>query len=211
MICLELGLRQIKKLRLKMKVNYSLAQVQQLFAQQTKPWWVAGGWAIDLFLGEMTREHEDVDIAILRRDEKDFRLYHSSWELWPGMGANKLEDKPLLISEHLPINREVLWCRPSVSSPWSFEMLTNRTQNENWLFKRDESITMNVEEMGMISKEGIPFLKPEIVLLFKAKSLRNKDQQDFNNCREKLNDISRRWLKTSLEKVHPRHQWIKEL
>ena len=68
-----------------------------------------------------------------------------------------------------------------------------------------------IVEMGMTSQVGIPFLKPEIVLLFKAKSLRNKDQQDFNNCREKLNDISRRWLKTSLEKVHPRHQWIKEL
>jgi hypothetical protein len=194
-----------------MNTNFSLAKVQQLFAQQTKPWWVAGGWAIDLFLGEMTREHEDVDIAILRRDEKDFRLYLSSWELWPGMGANKLEDKPLLISEPLPINSEVLWCRPSVSSPWAFEMLTNPMHNENWLFKRDESIVLPIVEMGMTSQVGIPFLKPEIVLLFKAKSLRNKDQQDFNNCREKLNDISRRWLKTSLEKVHPRHQWIKEL
>ena len=194
-----------------MNTNFSLAKVQQLFAQQTKPWWVAGGWAIDLFLGEITREHEDVDIAILRRDEKDFRLYLSSWELWPGMGANKLEDKPLLISEPLPINSEVLWCRPSVSSPWAFEMLTNPMHNENWLFKRDESIVLPIVEMGMTSQVGIPFLKPEIVLLFKAKSLRNKDQQDFNNCREKLNDISRRWLKTSLEKVHPRHQWIKEL
>ena len=28
------------------------------------PWYVAGGWAIDLFLGEQTREHEDVEIAV---------------------------------------------------------------------------------------------------------------------------------------------------
>lgn len=27
------------------------------------PWWVVGGWAIDGFLGEKTREHADLEVA----------------------------------------------------------------------------------------------------------------------------------------------------
>jgi aminoglycoside-2''-adenylyltransferase len=28
------------------------------------PWFVAGGWAIDLFVGSRTRDHEDLEIAV---------------------------------------------------------------------------------------------------------------------------------------------------
>jgi hypothetical protein len=27
------------------------------------PWWIAGGWAIDLFVGTRTRAHKDLDLA----------------------------------------------------------------------------------------------------------------------------------------------------
>src|SRR4051812_43144367 len=36
-------------------------------------WGVAGGWAIDLFLGRQTRAHADVDVAILRDDQHYLR------------------------------------------------------------------------------------------------------------------------------------------
>ena len=34
------------------------------------PWGIAGGWAIDLYLDRQTRAHADVDIAILRGDQR---------------------------------------------------------------------------------------------------------------------------------------------
>jgi hypothetical protein len=34
----------------------------------TVPWWIAGGWALDLFLSVQIRAHEDLDIGVLRRD-----------------------------------------------------------------------------------------------------------------------------------------------
>ena len=37
----------------------------RLLSDFRRPWMIAGGWAIDLFLRRVTREHEDVDIAIL--------------------------------------------------------------------------------------------------------------------------------------------------
>ena len=32
-------------------------------------WYVCGGWAIDLFLGRVTRAHKDVDISVARADQ----------------------------------------------------------------------------------------------------------------------------------------------
>ncbi len=55
-----------------------LLEVMRGFAA---PWWVAGGWALDLWLGRETRVHQDVDLAILRGDQH--KLYDTlpDWEL----------------------------------------------------------------------------------------------------------------------------------
>ncbi len=39
-------------------------QLAQLLRGVTAPWCVAAGWALDLFRGEQTREHEDLEIAV---------------------------------------------------------------------------------------------------------------------------------------------------
>ena len=46
-------------------------EVARFFSTLTVPWWIAGGWALDLFLGEQTRDHEDIDVQILRRDQQE--------------------------------------------------------------------------------------------------------------------------------------------
>ena len=48
-------------------------EVASFFSTLTVPWWIAGGWALDLFLGVQTREHEDIDVQILRRHQLEVR------------------------------------------------------------------------------------------------------------------------------------------
>lgn len=48
-------------------------EVAGVLREFRRPWFVAGGWAIDLFLGRMTRAHEDVDVAIFREDQLDLQ------------------------------------------------------------------------------------------------------------------------------------------
>jgi Aminoglycoside-2''-adenylyltransferase len=60
---------------------WSPQEVAQFFAPLTVPWWIAGGWAIDLFLGRQTREHEDIDVQILRRDQQVIRALFGAWDL----------------------------------------------------------------------------------------------------------------------------------
>ncbi len=42
--------------------------VSSLLSGLTVPYWIAGGWAIDLTVGRVTRDHADVDIMLLERD-----------------------------------------------------------------------------------------------------------------------------------------------
>src|SRR5262245_287014 len=46
-------------------------------------WWaIAGGWAIDLWLGRQTREHHDVEVVVLRDDQvRIHELAAAGWEL----------------------------------------------------------------------------------------------------------------------------------
>jgi hypothetical protein len=34
-----------------------------------RPWWIAGGWAADLFIGTVTRPHADLEISVLTSDQ----------------------------------------------------------------------------------------------------------------------------------------------
>lgn len=190
------------------KSTYSPEQAAVLLRDFPKPWWIAGGWAIDLFLDNHTREHEDLDIAILREDGPAFREYLLSWELWPGLGQGELESKPIRIDESLPPERHVLWCRPSSNSDWAFEVLLNETAGEEWVFRRDHRIRKPVAEIGSTASNGIAHLKPEIVLLFKAKNNLDKDQQDFLAALPTLTPEASGWLIDALRVVHPNHPWL---
>jgi hypothetical protein len=56
---------------------------------------------------------------------------------------------------------------------------------------------------------GIPYLAPEIVLLFKAKhAARDKDAADFARALPLLDAQRRQWLADALRIVHPGHDWL---
>lgn len=45
------------------------------------PWFISGGWAIDLFLGEVTRAHSDIEIGIFRCDQGALWRQLRGWTL----------------------------------------------------------------------------------------------------------------------------------
>ena len=58
---------------------------------------------------------------------------------------------------------------------------------------------------------GIPYIRPEIALLFMAKGVRAKDEADFTAALPLLGDEQRRWLVDALVLVHPGHRWLPAL
>jgi hypothetical protein len=58
---------------------------------------------------------------------------------------------------------------------------------------------------------GLQYLSPDVQLLYKAKALRPKDQEDFERVRPRLRPDETRWLRNALELEHPGHPWIAAL
>ncbi|GIJ09962.1 hypothetical protein Van01_31760 [Micromonospora andamanensis] len=56
-----------------------------------------------------------------------------------------------------------------------------------------------------------PYLIPELVLLFKAKHVRPKDQSDFDGTLPLLTGVQRETLTRLLRQVHPGHAWLTAL
>ena len=61
------------------------------------------------------------------------------------------------------------------------------------------------------TKDGIPYLRPEAVLLYKAarpgRSARPKDEADFAAVSPHLAADERQWLVGALDTVYPGHPW----
>ena len=53
--------------------------ITSLMNSFNKTWFIAGGWAIDLFLGKETREHKDLEIALFRKDQLNLKEYLKKW------------------------------------------------------------------------------------------------------------------------------------
>ena len=80
-----------------------------------------------------------------------------------------------------------------------------------WCYRRDLSIRLPLSTVIAHDASGIPYLAPEIQLLYKARSLRQRDQADFELVAPRLDAIARAWLVDSLERTEVGHPWISTL
>ena len=168
-----------------------------------KPWYIAGGWAIDLFIGHQTREHKDVEIAIFRQDQLLLQRHLHSWELVKIAAGRKMA-WPTGDRLELPLHE--IHARSAAGD--ELEILLNEHKNQKWQFRRHLSITRPLGLIGMKTDQGIPFLCPEIVLLYKSKNPRDKDENDFENAIDLILGERRAWLKRSIDQYLPGHDWL---
>ncbi len=86
-----------------------------------------------------------------------------------------------------------------------------KTDRDHWQFRRDARIVRSLTTLGSRTEDGIPYLAPEIQLLYKAKEPRPKDEADFFRTLPLLDSERRSWLTQSLSLVHPGHRWLRWL
>jgi hypothetical protein len=166
-------------------------------------WWIAGGWALDLFLGTETRDHGDVDVAILRRDQLALRDLLRTWDLRYATPERTLVPWD---GQRLALPIHGVWARRShePSAPWTFEVLLNEHDGDRWVYRRDARVSRRVADLGE-ERDGIPFLRPEVVLLYKSQ---HPDDADFETVLPHLDEAARAWLRGALG---PRHPWLERL
>ena len=171
-------------------------------------WFIAGGWAIDLYVGKETRFHNDVEIAIFREEQLFLQNYLSDWNL------RKVAGKALtswIKGEFLETPIHEIHCFNQTATPQNLEVLLNERSGSNWVYRRNQSITKLLTECYLLSNNNIRFLCPEIVLLYKSKNPREKDAQDFELVSARLETERKNWLKNALTICHPEHDWLRKL
>lgn len=183
-------------------------QIAALMKDFLADWFVVGGWAIDLFLEEETRFHEDIEIAVFRRDQLILRNYLDGWIF------QKAENQTLSIwkqDEFLELPVHEIHCFQENLAPPNFEVLLNERNDNEWIYRRNPKIAKLLNESYLTSNSGVRFLRPEIVLLYKSKNPRAKDELDFQNVVERLDAESKNWLRNALTVCDSKHLWLQKL
>jgi hypothetical protein len=182
----------------------------ELFVGLPIPWWVAGGMAIDLFVGRTTRAHGDLDIQILREHQLALQVHLRDWDLHK---TNQPGLKRWVPGEYLEPGVNQVWCRRTRTAPWCMEIMLLDTLGDRWVYRRVPSIGGPTEGLGLKTSGGVPYLSPEIQLLFKAKrEPMPKDDHDFGVACPLLSGSQQRWLRSALEVQFPAgHAWIPRL
>ncbi|MGE7837580.1 nucleotidyltransferase domain-containing protein [Viridibacillus arvi] len=192
-------------------VPLTLSEIYDVFSEMPIKWFIAGGWAIDLHLEKKSREHNDIDVSINRKDQLIVQQFlKKNWLLYK---AEKGKLIPWADDEFLNSTIDVWVCK-NIDSPWAFQIMLFDTEESNWVYRRENSITRAMVELFLMTTEGIPYLKPEVQLLYKAGSskVRGKDVNDFQTILPILTAKEKEWLKESLKKQFPEgHPWIKYL
>ena len=185
---------------------WSPYEVSERLAGLTVPWCVVAGWALDVFRGEETREHEDLEIAVPvgRFGEIRSALDGFVFDV-VGSGHRWQLDDPAFHVMHQT------WVREPDTGVYRLDIFREPHDGDTWICRRDERIRLPYERIIELSPDGIPYLAPEIVLLFKAKHSRPKDEADFAGVLPLLGPNRRAWLAETLAGVHPGHRWLSAL
>jgi hypothetical protein len=167
-------------------------------------WCVAGGWAMDLFRGHQSREHDDIEIAVPKGHFPLIRAALAEFDMevvgserrWP-------LDHPAYAVMHQT------WVREPETGIYRLDIFREPHDGETWICRRDQTIRLGYDQIILTAANGVPFLAPEVVLLFKAKHDRATDRMDLAGVLPLLGRRRRVWLAAALERVHPGHPWAR--
>jgi len=191
-------------------------EVAHLLRRAGVPWWIAGGWAIDLHLGRRTREHEDIDVLVLRPHLPRLREQLAGWDLYAADPPGTL--RPWPVTEELPLGVHDIWCRPTPTADWCLQVMVDDlvdggSGNEpEWVYRRDARVRRAWRTLsGPASSPQRGVLAPDVQLLYKSSTPRAKDEADFAHTVGALNSSQRTWLAEALQLTAATHPWIEQL
>ena len=185
-----------------------IAEVAELL-RTFRPWAVAGGWALDLALGRVTRPHADVDVAVFRDDQAALRSALPGWRFAVAMGGVLAPWEP---GRRLEPPVHEVHARPGEGAAGrSLEFLLNERAGTDWVYRRDPAVRLPLARALREVHGGVRVLAPEVVLLYKSRAPRPVDESDFRAARPVLDGDARAWLRAALLRAAPGHPWAADL
>ena len=172
------------------------------------PWCVAAGWAIDLFVGYERRTHEDLEIAV---PAPAFPLIHSQLDDLDFYAVGDGEAESIAESPERLAETHQTWGLDVAAHEWRIDVFREPSEGAAWICRRDQRIRLPYGELIERTTDGIPYVRPEVALLFKAKAAREKDVSDLDDVLPLLAPSRRALLRDWIALVHPGHAWLQRV
>ena len=177
-------------------MNTLLKQAQNLFTNCSFPYYICGGFALELYAEDSWRAHSDLDISTFYdyKEEIVEFLLENDWKVYKKIPA-EVGYQAKLIADSKDKNLEngrVLWALKDDYTPqpqpvensentyqFFFETTTNQTalnfievvfdelDVDSFVLNKEKSITRTLDK-AILFKENLPYLAPEIVLFLKS-------------------------------------------
>ncbi|GAA0497177.1 nucleotidyltransferase domain-containing protein [Deinococcus depolymerans] len=183
-------------------------QVARLLPPLDAPWMIAAGYALDLHLGMTARPHDDLDVILPREAQAQLPRLLPGWRLDASIHGTYQPYTAPLDPPHFQIHAR----HPDLTGVLMLDLMLSDLSGGTWHYRRDPRLTLPLERARCVSPEGLPYLAPEAVLLFKAgaagRDPRSKDEQDYQRVQPTLTAQARAWLRGALTLTRPGHPWL---
>lgn len=164
-------------------------------------WWVSGGHALELHLGRQWREHDDTDVGVARCDLIEVYSWMSNWEMHIAASGRltRWRGAPLTAERH----QNNVWCRHHETEPWTLDLTIGDGTDAEWTYRRNPAVRVSWDAAVLQTANGVPYLAPELQLLFKSTNIRAKDETDAHEVIPQLTADRRTRLRQLLPEGHP--------
>ena len=183
------------------------------------PWALGGGWAADTWVGEVTREHGDVDVIVSTDDHRAVFEQLRGWQLLhhqnlPDDGNEVWQGQRINPPDHLHGRLDrgeatpeggALWA----TEGWHLDVQFSDWSDGQWILSREPHLSIPLAKAIRPSASGVPTVVPEVTLFYKSIEMRRRDKADLQRLLPLLRPEQRAWLRDALTLVG--HPWLAEL
>lgn len=179
-----------------------ITRVAEVMAPFEGDWFIAGGWAADAWLGRQTRKHGDMDVVIFKEDQRAIFEHLQGWTMVPhaanfsDTNEEMWDGREVDVPGHVHVPADPLIENGVVSSKDGFniELTMNERDLGEWILTREPPVSIPMHMAVGRSVWGVPVAVPEVLVYFKAKDMRRRDERDFRNLLPLLTYEARRWV-----------------
>lgn len=204
-------------------VPEQVTRLSELMSSYPAAWSLCGGWAVDAWLGRISRDHGDVDLSVFDADHRQLLDHLEGWQLIAhnsvvddasiGLWDGRRLPVPSHIHARSPVDAGPLpedgVCEPSKG--WWLDIQIDESDGDVWVVKREPRITLRLRDAIRQSPWGVPATTPEALLFFKAALPRRRDWRDFVALLPQLDAQQIAWLRDAIALAYPEHPWIDAL
>ena len=198
-------------------------RLAELMASYPRAWSLCGGWAVDAWLGRVSRDHGDVDLSVFDADHQPLAAHLAGWQLIAhtsvvdDLSTAQWDGRRLPVPSHIhgrspadagPLPEDGI-CNPEQG--WWLDIQIDEADGDAWVLKRDPRIALPFRDAIRMSPWEIPAASPEVLLFFKAALPRRRDWRDFVAFLPQLSERQLVWLRDAIARAFPDHPWIATL